>query len=144
MPVPEDPAVGTVPSAEERDPRLPPRWLPRALAMTVAAVIAGILVWQAASKLSNVMTILIIAWFVALAMEPMILWLVRRGLRRSAATGLTMLVSMVVGIGILALLGGLFVNQLVDLVQSIPGYYADLRSFMSDQFNIELPPPTSC
>lgn len=140
MPVPEDPAVGTVPSAEERDPRLPPRWLPRALAMTVAAVIAGILVWQAASKLSNVMTILIIAWFVALAMEPMILWLVRRGLRRSAATGLTMLVSMVVGIGILALLGGLFVNQLVDLVQSIPGYYADLRTFMSDQFNIELPP----
>jgi predicted PurR-regulated permease PerM len=107
--------------------------------MAVAAVFAGILVWRAASMLGNVITILVISWFVALAMEPMILWLGRHRVKRSLATGITMLGALVVGVGVLALLGGLFVNQLVDLVQSIPGYYADLRAFAGDRFSVELP-----
>jgi predicted PurR-regulated permease PerM len=107
--------------------------------MAVAAVFAGILVWRAATMLGNVITIIVISWFVALAMEPMILWLGRRGMKRPLATGVTMIGSLVVGIGILALFGGLFVNQLVDLVQSIPDYYADLRTLLGDRFGIELP-----
>jgi predicted PurR-regulated permease PerM len=107
--------------------------------MAVVAVFAGILVWRAASMLGTVITIVIISWFVALAMEPMILWLVRHGVKRTLATGITMIGSLVIGIGVLTLLGGLFVNQLVDLVQSIPGYYADLREFADEQFDVALP-----
>ncbi|WHP18192.1 AI-2E family transporter [Cellulomonas sp. ES6] len=131
--------AATAATAVPADPRRPPRWLPRALVMAVAAVFAGILVWRAASMLGNVFTILVISWFLALAMEPMILWLGRRGVKRPLATGITMLGSLVVGIGVLALLGGLFVNQLVALVQSIPGYYADLRGFLDDRFEVTLP-----
>ncbi|WP_282945101.1 AI-2E family transporter [Cellulomonas endometrii] len=144
--VPDEPAVPAPAPAPggrwapgARDSRIPPRWLPRALVMGVVAVFAGLLVWRAASMLGNVLTIIVISWFVALAMEPMILWLGRRGMRRTLATGLTMIGSLVIGIGILALLGGLFVSQLVELVQSIPGYYADLRAFLGDRFDIELP-----
>jgi predicted PurR-regulated permease PerM len=107
--------------------------------MAVVAAFAGILVWRAATMLGNVITIVIIAWFVALALEPMILWLGRHGVKRPLATGISMIGTLVVGIGILGMLGGLFVNQLVDLVQSIPGYYADLRGFADDQFGFELP-----
>jgi predicted PurR-regulated permease PerM len=152
MPVPvapDEPASRTVgapaPTSARRqtpgagDSRIPPRWLGRALVMAVAAVFAGILVWRSASMLGNVITIIVISWFVALAMEPMILWLGRRGMKRPLATGVTMIGSLVVGIGILALFGGLFVNQLVDLVRSIPDYYADLRTFLGDRFGIELP-----
>lgn len=150
MPVPvapDAPSTRTVPagppadrwSPGARDSRVPPRWLPRALVMAVVAVFAGILVWRAASMLGTVLTIVIISWFVALAMEPMILWLVRHGVKRTLATGITMLGSLVLGIGVLTLLGGLFVNQLVDLVQSIPGYYADLRAFADDRFDVALP-----
>ncbi|MFF1529532.1 AI-2E family transporter [Cellulomonas sp. NPDC058312] len=147
MPVPEDPTVPAAAPAPPagrwspgaRDSRIPPRWLPRALTMAVVAVFAGILVWRAASMLGNVITIIVISWFIALAMEPMILWLGRRGIKRPLATGITMLGSLVLGIGILAMLGGLFVNQLVDLVQSIPGYYADLRGFTADRFDVALP-----
>lgn len=133
------PPRGTTSRSGSFDSRIPPRWLPRALVMGVAAVFAGILVWRAATMLGNVITILVISWFVALAMEPMILWLGRHRVKRSLATGITMLGSLVVGIGVLALLGGLFVNQLVALVQSIPGYYADLRASLSDRFGVELP-----
>lgn len=144
MPVP-DPEVPAAParpgyaSPGTRDSRLPPRWLPRALVMAVVAVFAGILIWRGASMLGNVITIVVISWFVALAMEPMILWLGRRGVKRTAATGITMIGSLLIGVGVLVLLGGLFVNQLVELVQSIPGYYADLRGFMSDRFDVQLP-----
>ena len=150
MPVPvapEAPSSRTVPagppagrwSPGARDSHLPPRWLPRALVMAVVAVFAGILVWRAASMLGTVITIVIISWFVALAMEPMILWLVRHGMKRSLATGITMIGSLVLGIGVLTMLGGLFVNQLVALVQSIPDYYADLQDFAADRFDVELP-----
>lgn len=143
MPVPDpevhSPATTADAAPGTHDSRLPPRWLPRALAMAVVAVFAGILVWRAASLLGNVITILVISWFVALAMEPMILWLGRRGVKRGPATGITMLGSLLVGAGVLALLGGLFVNQLVELVQSIPGYYADLRDLLGDRFDVQLP-----
>ena len=143
MPVPDpevhSPAATADAAPGTHDSRLPPRWLPRALAMAVVAVFAGFLVWRAASLLGNVITILVISWFVALAMEPMILWLGRRGVKRGPATGITMLGSLLVGAGVLALLGGLFVNQLVELVQSIPGYYADLRDLLGDRFDVQLP-----
>lgn len=145
MPAP-DPAPRPAPAAGgarftpgARDSRIPPRWLPRALAMAVAAAFAGILIWRAASMLGNVITIIVISWFVALAMEPMILWLGRHGVKRPLATGITMIGALVLGIAVLGLLGGLFVNQLVDLVQSIPGYYADLRSMAADRFDVQLP-----
>lgn len=118
---------------------VPPAWFPRALAMSVVAVFVGILVWRAAGMLGNVITILVISWFVALAMEPLILWLGRHGVRRAPATGIVMVGGLVVGGGILALLGGLFVNQLVALVQSVPGYYRSLRGMLDDRFNVELP-----
>lgn len=146
MPALDDPAPRRAPAAGAprltpgaRDSRIPPRWLPRALAMAVAAAFAGILIWRAASMLGNVITIIVISWFVALAMEPMILWLGRRGVKRSLATGITMLGALVLGLAVLGLLGGLFVNQLVDLVQSIPGYYQDLRAMAADRFDVELP-----
>lgn len=147
MPVTEDPAPRAAGPARPgprwspgaRDSAIPPRWLPRALAMAVVAVFVGILVWRAAGMLGNVITILVISWFVALAMEPSILWLGRHGIKRPLATGITMIGSLVVGIGVLVMLGGVFVNQLIDLVQSIPGYYADLRGTLGDRFGITLP-----
>ncbi|HEY0186823.1 MAG TPA: AI-2E family transporter [Cellulomonas sp.] len=116
-----------------------PRWLPRALTLTVVAVFIGILVWRAASMLGNVLTIVVISWFVALAMEPMILWLGRHGVRRSPATGIVMVGGLVLIGGVLTLVGGLFVTQLVDLVQSLPQYYNELRDMLTDRFEIDLP-----
>lgn len=119
--------------------RRPPSWFGRALLMTVLTVAAAILAWRALAMLRTVATIVVVSWFLALAMEPVIAWLVRHGLRRTRATGLVMLVSFVVVLGLLGLVGGLFVTQLVELVRSLPGFYARLATTADTRFGLDLP-----
>ncbi|OZB47037.1 MAG: AI-2E family transporter [Cellulomonas sp. 14-74-6] len=107
--------------------------------MTVLTVAAAILAWRALAMLRTVATIVVVSWFLALAMEPVIAWLVRHGLRRTRATGLVMLVSFVVVLGLLGLVGGLFVTQLVELVRSLPGFYARLATTADTRFGLDLP-----
>ena len=121
------------------DPRKPPVWLPRALVMAVVAVFLGVFAWQALAQLGNVIFIIVISWFLALAMEPLIRWLVARGIRRTRATGIVMLGSLL-GIGVVvALFGGLFVTQVIELVQSLPEYYAQLATWVDQSFDFDLP-----
>ncbi|WP_051681594.1 AI-2E family transporter [Cellulomonas sp. HZM] len=117
----------------------PPTWLPRALLMTVVATIAGVLVWRALGLLTHVITIVILSWFIALAMEPSIRWLVRHRIRRTRATGIVMSTAIVGGGLVLVLFGGLFVQQLVDLVRSLPQYYADLAGWLDSTFDVQIP-----
>ncbi|WP_448629234.1 AI-2E family transporter [Cellulomonas soli] len=119
--------------------RAPPAWLPRALLYVVLAAFAGILAWRALAMLTTVTTIVVISWFLALAMEPLIAWLVRRGVRRTRATGIVMIGSIVVIGGLLGLFGGLFVTQLIQLVQSLPRFYTQPTSFADQRFGLDLP-----
>ncbi|ASR54778.1 AI-2E family transporter [Cellulomonas sp. PSBB021] len=121
------------------DARRPPAWLPRALLMCVLAVFAAVLVWRSLGLLTNVITIVVWSWFIALAMEPPIRWLVRHGLRRTRATGLVMLGAGVVVTVVVALFGSLFVQQVVDFVTHLPDYYADLAEWLDDRFGAQIP-----
>ena len=118
----------------------PPAWLPWALAMAVVAVMVGIVVWNLLSRLSTVLTIVVIAWFISLAMEPPVRWLVRRGMRRGLATTLVMVGSLVAVAVVLALFGGLFVGQLIDLVQDLPRVYETLTGALEERFGVAVPP----
>lgn len=131
-----------VPAQEQaaRDPRQPPAWLPRALAMAAATVFLGLLAWRALSLLGAVLTIVVISWFIALAMEPLIRWLVGHGIRRTRATGIVMVGGIVVVLAVTALFGGLFVAQLVELVQSLPDYYDQLTTWLDEAFGVAVPP----
>ncbi len=126
-------------TAQRVDARRPPAWLPRALVMIVLTVFAAILAWRAASQLGTVATILVIAWFIALAMEPPVRWLARRGMRRGLATGLVMFGTILASLGILTVFGQLFVAQLVDLIQAVPQLYGQLTDFVLNAFGYELP-----
>ncbi|WP_246280454.1 AI-2E family transporter [Cellulomonas humilata] len=132
------PATGPVILARS-DPRKPPLWLPRALVMGTAAVFLGLFAWKALAQLGNVIFIIVISWFLALAMEPLIRWLVAHGIRRTRATGIVMLVSLVVIAGVIALFGGLFVTQLIELVQSLPDYYVQVAEWLDERLGVEVP-----
>ncbi|UJP39257.1 AI-2E family transporter [Cellulomonas palmilytica] len=121
------------------DARRPPAWLPRALLMCVLAVFAAVLVWRSLGLLTNVITIIAWAWFIALAMEPPIRWLVRRGIRRTRATGLVMLTAGVLITVVIALFGSLFVQQVVDFVKHLPEYYENLAEWLDDRFGAQIP-----
>jgi predicted PurR-regulated permease PerM len=117
----------------------PPRWLPRALFMAVVAVFVGIFAWNAMGSLQGLFVNVLIAVFIALALEPGTVWLVRQGWRRGLAAAVTLLGSLVVVIVLMALFGNLFVQQLVELAQSVPRLYEGLQGFVVERFGIEIP-----
>jgi predicted PurR-regulated permease PerM len=124
---------------EPDDPRRPPRWLPRALFMAVVTVFVGIFVWYAIGTLEGLGVNVLIAFFIALALEPIVVWLVRHGWRRGAAAATALLGGLLLVVGIFALFGNLFVQQLIQLVQAIPALYTDVQEFLSTRFDIDLP-----
>ncbi|MBO3084083.1 AI-2E family transporter [Cellulomonas fengjieae] len=121
------------------DPRKPPLWLPRALVMTAFAVFVAVAVWRALGMLSNVIFIIVISWFLSLAMEPLIRWLVAHGVRRTRATGIVMLGALVLIGVVIALFGGLFITQVIALAQSLPDVYDQLVVRVDESFGFQLP-----
>ncbi len=111
--------------------------------MAVVAVFVGIFAWYALGQLKALGVNILIAFFVALALEPIVVWLVRHGWRRARAAAVALLGSLVGILVVLALFGNLFVQQLVQLVQSIPALYASIQDFVADRFDVVIPTPTT-
>jgi predicted PurR-regulated permease PerM len=136
-PTPEVRDVGVAPA--DTAPTRPPVWLPRALLMVVVAAILGVFTWNVIGRLQSVLAIVAIAWFLSLAMEPPVRWLVRHRWRRGAATGVVLLGSLGITGVVLTLFGGLFVGQLVDLVEDLPTLYGDLTGTLKERFGVDVP-----
>ena len=132
-------STAPAPRPGQRASARPPRWLPRALALAVVATFVGIFAWRALGSLSGLLVNLVIALFFALAMEPMILWLVRHGWKRGAATG-TVMFGILAAVGVvLTLFGTLFAEQATQLVKTLPDSYASVARWAEDQFAVRLP-----
>ena len=117
----------------------PPRWLPKALVMTVVAVFVGIFVWRSLGMLTGLIVNLVIALFISLTLEPMILWLVRRGWKRGAATGVVMGGALLTGLAMIGMFGTMFVNQVIEFGKNVPDMYESIRTWVKASFDAELP-----
>ena len=82
-------------------------------------VILWVGVW-AFQALGTFLFILLLAWLFSIAMEPPVLWMVGRGVRRGLATGLVMILGLIIVAAITALFGGVFISQLSALGSSLP------------------------
>ncbi|QJW38134.1 AI-2E family transporter [Cellulosimicrobium protaetiae] len=107
--------------------------------MSVVAVFVGVFAWYALGRLEGLGVNVLIAFFIALALEPIVVWLVRHGWRRGVAAGVSLIGSIVVVLVVLALFGNLFVQQLIQLVQSLPALYEQVRDWVQQQFDVALP-----
>lgn len=74
----------------------------------------------------------IMAWFIALAMEPAVKRFSKR-MSRGAATGLVMLLLAVFVIVFIALFGNLFVSQLVQLITAVPDMADTALKFINEK-----------
>src|SRR5689334_1595695 len=85
-------------------------------------VLAAYALWQAVSSLGTVLTLLTVAFFLTLSLNPVVELLVRRGLRRGGAVAAVF----VMAVGAFVLLGFVVVppvtQQAGELAQSAPGY----------------------
>lgn len=107
--------------------------------MAVAAVFLALFAWYAGQALLSLFVILVVAFFLALAFEPMVLWLVRRGVRRGVAAGLAMLGTALAILAMLGLSGQLFVKQVIQLGSSVPDLYTRSQELLFERFAVTMP-----
>ncbi|HSF97043.1 MAG TPA: AI-2E family transporter, partial [Ornithinibacter sp.] len=121
MPVTAAPAEATPNGAQ-------PLWR-RSWLVVGVLVIAGVfafVLWRGASTFYYVL----MAWFAALAMEPLVARLARR-MSRGLATGLVMLLAAVFLVIFLGLFGALFVEQLTSFIAAVPSMAADALAWFN-------------
>lgn len=92
----------------------------------------GIWAFQA---LGTFLFILLLAWLFSIAMEPPVLWMVRRGVRRGLATGIVLILGLLMVAGITALFGGVFVSQVAELSQSLPNTMTSVVNWVNSTFH---------
>src|SRR6185436_15592572 len=113
-------------------PPLLPGWTPWqtvATTLVVSAVVLGVVILYLCR---DVLFFLFIGTVVATALRPPIAWLERHGISHSTAT--VSVFALLVGFLLAALLGGLpiLASQAVNLWDTLPKIYADLRERIGD------------
>jgi predicted PurR-regulated permease PerM len=106
-------------------------------------VVAGVLLVTAAAlyllfRLRSLIFMLFVAMFLAVAIEPAVHFLEKRGWKRGLATGLVFLVGFVLFALFLMLLVPLFVDQVNQLIDELPVYIETVTEQLSSWFNLEL------
>src|SRR3954447_14283976 len=101
---------------------------PRTILTTVGVLVGvGIVLWIVwVSRRVVVWTL--VSLFLALALNPAVAALERRGMRRGAGAGIVYLVSLAVIVGVGALIVPTLIQQVNDLVDAAPGYVHDLTA----------------
>ncbi|WP_234388950.1 MULTISPECIES: AI-2E family transporter [Streptomyces] len=115
-----------------------PRWLPRAMVLALALIAVFQLGSWAFHQLTGLLINILIAFFLALAIEPAVSWMASRGMRRGAATGIVFLAVMIVSAGFVTLLGSMLAGQIITMVEGFPDYLDSVINWINAHFNTEL------
>ncbi|WP_199825510.1 AI-2E family transporter [Streptomyces sp. SCSIO 75703] len=115
-----------------------PRWLPRAMVLALALVAAFQLGSWAFHQLTGLLVNALIAFFLALAVEPAVSWMAARGMRRGLATFLVFLAVLIAAAGFVTLLGSMLAGQIVKMVEDFPEYLDSVINWINSHFHTEL------
>jgi predicted PurR-regulated permease PerM len=106
-------------------------WLtPARVLQLVAILIAAYCVLVVVRALRGVLVMLLVSLFLSFAAEPAVQFLARRGVRRGLATGAVFLVGLLVAAGMVVAMVPLFVQQVTDLIDSVPRSINDLNGIL--------------
>ncbi len=126
------------PGEVERRPQwisLTPATIKRLLGVLVAAPLIVLATTWAFHSLSNFLFLLLLAWLLSIAMEPMVLWLIRAGMRRGLASALVLFGGLLVGGGVTALFGQVFWAQAQELKDTFPSAVTSAVSWVNSTFD---------
>jgi predicted PurR-regulated permease PerM len=126
------------PVADRVPPALVFRWAAAATLGVLAVLVAGYSLYV----VRNILVLVIIALFIAVSLDPAVRWLIKRGLRRSHAVTLVVLLMLTLfGVFIWSIVPPL-IDQGSKLIADLPGYLKKLpeqsRPFreLSDRYNL--------
>lgn len=94
------------------------------------------LLWFA-FRIMDLLFMVFVSVFVAIAFEPPVHTLVKRGWSRGAATGVVFVAAFVVGVVFLVSLVPVIVSQIGDLIEAIPRYVADTTALVEEWFGLD-------
>ncbi|GAA2533617.1 AI-2E family transporter [Streptomyces fimbriatus] len=115
-----------------------PRWLPRAMVLALALVAVFQLGSWAFHQLTGLLINVLIAFFLALAVEPAVSWMAARGVRRGLGTFLVFLAVLIVAAGFVTLLGSMLAGQIITIVEDFPDYLDSVINWVNTHFHTEL------
>ena len=121
------------------DARRPPEWYGRALLSTAIAVFLAYFAWQSWGKVSGVVLDVVISLFLALAIEPVVLLLVRHGWKRGVASAVSLVGLGAVIAALLGLFGNMFVQQAISMVKGLPTIYDEISRAVAQYTSFKLP-----
>jgi len=104
--------------------------------VVIGLIVLVIVVRFVLTQGSSLIFTAVMAWFASLAIEPAVGRLARR-MRRGAATGLVMASVVAFLVAFFALFGQLMVEQVANLVESLPNLAADSLAWVNRRFGTE-------
>ncbi|MEU0687926.1 AI-2E family transporter [Streptomyces uncialis] len=131
---PPPPPPGTVADHSTRMPR----WLPRAIVLALGLYASFQLGSWAFHQLTGLLINILIAFFLALAIEPAVSWMASRGMRRGAATATVFLGIVVVTAGFVLLMGSMLASQITSIAEDFPKYLDSVINWSNTTFSTEL------
>lgn len=117
-----------------------PKRLRRSVMIVLGLLIVfsiGIWVFE---SIASFLFLLLLAWLFGVALEPIVGWLSRRGMRRGLATGIAMVAFVLLAIAFIAAFGGLLVAQLSQLIQEVPTIIDRAADWASRTFERDIDP----
>jgi predicted PurR-regulated permease PerM len=142
--LPAVPGASGATLVQGRARRPTPSWIPRFWLYAVLAVLATLGLLGFLGKMRGLLIWLLIALFLSFALEPAVNWLHRHGWKRGLATALVLFVLLIVGVGMVASMVPLVINQIQELIGKItgspghPGWLHDLSKLTKKWFGVEL------
>ena len=121
------------------DSRRPPDWWGRGLLYAVIAVFLAYFVWNSWGKIDYIVLDLVISIFIALAIEPMVLIMIRHGWNRGIASAVSLVGLAAIIIALFSLFGSMFVQQMISMVRGLPTLYDQIREVVGQYTTFRLP-----
>ena len=119
--------------------RMPP-WIWKAVVVFWLGFLGTILIRYAYDRLFSLLILVLVSLFLALAIEPGVMRLARRGWRRGRATALVLLLLIVVVLVFVVAIGTLVATQIADLLQNSERYVNRTVDFLNDTFGAQIDP----
>lgn len=121
-------------------PERMPRWIWRAVFVFWLGFLGTILIRYVYDRLFSLLVLLLVSLFLALAIEPGVTKLARRGWRRGSATLVILLTVTLLVIGFVVAIGTLVATQAADLAQNSDRYVNRTVDFLNDNVGTNIDP----
>lgn len=117
-----------------------PKWVPRAIVLFWMTFLAALVARELFHQLSSFMLLILVSIFLALAIEPGVNRLAKRGWRRGSGTLLIIFSIIIFASVFIGAVGSLVGNQVADVLKNSESYVNDTVDFVNSTFNSNIDP----